>query len=89
MSASSEHTYAHTHQVDDGSVGEGGVVGALEPAEGRVAHDSDRNEERRRVRVHAGEGVDGGGATEDQHGRHDQGRQERSHGRQTSSTRDD
>ena len=40
-------------QVDDGSVGEGGVVGALEAAKGCVDHHGDRDHEIGSVHVHS------------------------------------
>ena len=56
-------------------MGEGGVVGALEATEGRVADDRDGDEEACRVDVHARQRVDGGRPAKDQHGRDDERRE--------------
>lgn len=62
-------------EVDDEGVRERRVVGALEAAEGRVADDSDGDQEACRVDVHTRERVDRGGAAEDQHSGDDERRE--------------
>ena len=71
-----EHDEGEQDDEDDRGVDVGGHEGGLETTRHGVRDNTDGDQETRHHGVHAGQRVDGGGATEDQHRRDDDVREE-------------